>query len=299
MAQSCSWSVSNINFGAVDTLSSANDDVTGTATITCSGLSGSTILLCPNLGYGSGGVSVSNRQMLNGTNPLSYQLYSDTWGGTIWGATSVGPPGPPAFTMTLPSSPLNKLIYSRVFGGQSTAPAGSYSTTYSTASHRRLYYQYCVGGPSTCPGCSILGLSSNASNFTVSATVASNCLVSATTLNFGSTGLLNTNVDATNSINVRCTPGTPWTVALNAGSGAGGTVSLRKMTASGGATVAYTIYRNSGRTEVWGDGTSGTFTVTGTGTGSAQAQTGYGRVPSQSTPGPALYTDTIVVTVTY
>src|SRR5262249_12967055 len=154
------------------------------------------------------------------------------------------PPGPPTFTMTLPSSPLNRQIYARVFGGQSTAIPGSFSTTYSTAGHRRLYYQYCLAGPSTCPPCSTLANSDNAPNFTVNATVASNCLVSATTLNFGTTGSLAANIDATNTISVRCTPGTPWTAALNAGSGSGATMNLRKMTGPGGATVAYTIYRN-------------------------------------------------------
>ena len=72
--------------------------------------------------------------------------------------------------------------------------------------------------------------------------------------------------------------------ALNAGSGSGGTVSLRRMTGPSGATIAYTIYRDGGRTQIWGNGTSGTFTVTGTGTGAADARTGYGRVPPQAMP---------------
>lgn len=179
------------------------------------------------------------------------------------------------------------------------APPGSYLSTYSATTHRRLYYQYCIGGPSTCPAGGTLSRSNNAASFTVSGTVASDCLVSATTLDFGSEGVLRTNIDSTNTIDVQCTPTTPWTASLNAGSGSGGTVNLRGMTGPGGATVAYSIYRNSGRTEVWGDGTSGTFTVTGTGTGSAQPQTGYGRVPPQTTPAPGTYTDTIVVTITY
>ncbi len=301
MAQTCSWSVSNVAFGTVNTLSGGNTDVTGTATITCTGTAGRTVRLCPNLGYGTGGLTESNRRMLSGGNALTYQLYQDAARTTIWGSTLFAPtpPGPPALTMTLPSGPLSPPIYARVFGGQSTAPLGSYSSTYTPTTHRRLYYQYCPTTPASCPACGTFLRSNNAASFTVTANIAANCLVSATTLNFGSAGLLNANVEAMNTINIQCTPSTPWSASLNAGSGAGGTVNLRRMTGPGAATVAYTIYRNAARTEVWGDGTSGTFTVTGTGNGNAQVQTGYGRVPPQTTPAPATYTDTIVVTVTY
>ncbi len=49
---------------------------------------------------------------------------------------------------------------------------------------------------------------------------------------------------------------------------------------------------------MWGN-TIGTDTVAGTGTGSNQSLTVYGRVPVQSTPVGATYTDTVIVTVTY
>ena len=300
MAQSCSWSVSALAFGVVDTLSGSNNDTTGTSTISCTGTAGRIVRLCPNLGFGNGGLTTANRRMLSGANVLTYQLYSDTWGGTIWGSTLFppNPPNPPALTVTLPSGALSQSIFARVFGGQSAAPPGSYTSTYNPTTHRRLYYQYCTGGPATCPACGTF-TSANAASFTITATVASNCLVSATTLNFGSQGFLSANVNATNAISVSCTPGTAWTTSLNAGSGAGATVVLRKMTGPAAATINYTIYRDAARTQVWGDGTSGTFTVAGTGSGSTQVQTGYGRVPPQTTPAPATYTDTIVVTVTY
>lgn len=52
------------------------------------------------------------------------------------------------------------------------------------------------------------------------------------------------------------------------------------------------------RTTVWGN-TVGTDTVSATASGSAQSHTVYGRVPPQTSPAPASYTDTITVTVTY
>jgi spore coat protein U-like protein len=71
------------------------------------------------------------------------------------------------------------------------------------------------------------------------------------------------------------------------------------MTGPHSATVGYTIYRNAARTEVWGDGTLGTFLVTGTGTGIVEGAMGYGRVPPQFTPGSGTYTDTVILTVIY
>ena len=66
----------------------------------------------------------------------------------------------------------------------------------------------------------------------------------------------------------------------------------------GSATVTYSLYSDSGRTTVWGN-TVGTNTVAGVGNGASQSYTVYGRVPAQTTPAAATYTDTITVTVTY
>jgi len=135
--------------------------------------------------------------------------------------------------------------------------------------------------------------------FNVQIVIQSACTLSATTLDFGSSGVLSANVDSTNTVTVTCNAGLPWSISLNAGSGAGATMAVRKMTGTASATVDYTIYRDTARTEVWGDGTTSTFTVSGTGTGTGQAQTGYGRVPPQSTPAAGTYTDTITATVTF
>ena len=133
---------------------------------------------------------------------------------------------------------------------------------------------------------------------TVQMTITASCTVnSAATLNFGTQGVLTTNVDQTSTIQVTCTNTTPYNIGLNVGTGAGATVASRKMT-SGGNTVNYTLYSNAGRTTVWGN-TVGTDTVAATGNGSGQNYTVYGRVPPQAAPAPGTYTDTITVTVTY
>jgi len=133
---------------------------------------------------------------------------------------------------------------------------------------------------------------------TVQLTITATCTVnSATTLNFGTQGILATNVDQTSTIQITCTNTTPYNIGLDAGTGTGATVATRKMT-SGANTVNYTLYSNSGRTTVWGN-TIGTDTVAATGNGAAQSYTVYGRVPAQAAPAPGTYSDTITVTVTY
>jgi spore coat protein U domain-containing protein, fimbrial subunit CupE1/2/3/6 len=136
--------------------------------------------------------------------------------------------------------------------------------------------------------------------FNVQITITSQCTISATTLDFGSQpGTITANIDQQNTVNVTCNLLTPWTVSLNAGTGTGGTVVLRKMTGPLGATVDYTIYRDLTRTQVWGDGTSGTFTVSGTGTGLVQPQIGFGRVPAPQSVPTGSYLDTITATISF
>lgn len=132
----------------------------------------------------------------------------------------------------------------------------------------------------------------------VQMTITASCTItSAATLNFGSSGVIAANVDQTSTVQVQCTNTTPYNIGLDAGIGSGATVAARKMT-NGGSTITYSLYSDSGRTTVWGS-TIGTNTVSSTGNGSAQSFTVYGRVPAQSTPAPAVYTDTVTVTVTY
>ena len=136
------------------------------------------------------------------------------------------------------------------------------------------------------------------STFQVQVTVQASCtIVSSPTLDFGTQGAFAANVDQISIILVLCTNTTPYDIGLNAGTGSGATVAVRKMT-SGGATVSYSLYTNAGRSTVWGN-TVGTDTVSATGNGAAQSYTVYGRIPPQTTPAPATYADTITLTVTY
>lgn len=135
--------------------------------------------------------------------------------------------------------------------------------------------------------------------FNVQITITSECLInSATDLDFGATGVINAAIDADSEIAVQCTNLTPYDIGLDAGSGLGATVGDRLMTGPGSATVAYSLFTDAARADVWGD-TIGTDTVAGTGTGAQQIYPVYGRIPAQATSAPGLYTDTITVTLTY
>jgi spore coat protein U-like protein len=135
-------------------------------------------------------------------------------------------------------------------------------------------------------------------SFNVQVTIAATCVVtSATNLNFGTQGVLAANIDQTNTITVTCTNTTPYNIGLDKGLN-GSSVTTRQMKSGGGALINYALYSDSGRTTNWGN-TVGTDTVAATGNGSGQAYTVYGRIPPQTTPAPAVYTDTITVTVTY
>lgn len=134
----------------------------------------------------------------------------------------------------------------------------------------------------------------------VSATVTSNCVVTANPIAFGNVDVTaGTNVDGSGTISVTCTSGTAWAASADAGAGgATATLSSRKMK-NGTNLLGYSLYTDSAGGTLWGDGTTGS-TISDTGSGVAQSKTFYGRVPSGQTSLPAgAYADTVTVTVTY
>ncbi len=139
--------------------------------------------------------------------------------------------------------------------------------------------------------------------FTVSASVASNCLISATNLAFGPyTGVAE--LTSTSGVTVRCTNGLGYTVRLSSGGGSYGT---RLLSDGGTNTLQYNLYTSAANTSIWGDGATGsTAAVTGTGSGlaagSAVTHTVYGTLPDNGTNQAApvgSYTDSITATVEY
>ena len=140
--------------------------------------------------------------------------------------------------------------------------------------------------------------------FQVTATVLKACTVSATALAFGNYTPTAGAVTNSSSISVACTKTSPYTLTLNGGSTAGGTIGQRLMT-NGTQTLQYNLYTSTTYATLLGDGTtSGSANVTGTGAGLSVPTTVnvYGKLPdsvaNQAVPA-GNYTDTITVSVAY
>ncbi|HEX5508840.1 MAG TPA: spore coat protein U domain-containing protein [Pseudolabrys sp.] len=293
----CTFGISNINFGNIDLTANTVFDTTGTLTVNCSGgNNGDRVRICPNIETGSGGTSGGNpRFMLNGATQLLYNLYQDSAHTTVWGSFLWGnPQTAPTIDLTLGaggSGGTSVTIFARVFASQQTLAPGTFTSAFSGSNTRLVY-------ATTNNTCASLGTQNETSApFTVSATYLPTCAISAANLNFGTAGVLASNVDGSSNLTVTCSATTGYNIGLSAGAGAGATVASRKMT-SAGATINYSLYTTGGRTTVWGN-TVGADTVSGTGSGLGQPLTVFGRVPPQTTPAPGTYTDTIVATVTY
>ena len=133
----------------------------------------------------------------------------------------------------------------------------------------------------------------------VSATVLNNCTVAATPMAFGSLSSVGAvNIDTAATVNLVCTPNATYTVALDHGANASGSVRRMKNPISG-EFLPYSITTDAARTQAWGN-TSGVDTVGGTATTGLVSITAYGRVPVGAQPVSAgAYADTVTVTVNF
>lgn len=129
----------------------------------------------------------------------------------------------------------------------------------------------------------------------VSITIEEECTVSnVVPVAFAATGILSDDVDAEGSVDVTCTTGTDYDIALGVASG---TASERILTGDDG-TITYALYPDNTYGTAWGEEV-GEDTKSSTGTGSAQTHTIYGRIPEQTTPAPGSYSDTVAIVVHY
>jgi len=298
-AQSCNFTISNLDFGSINLAANTAFTTTGTYSASCTGTANTTVRTCPNIDVGSGGSTSGNpRFLLNGASQLNFNLYQDgayssVWGSNLWGFA--GSYASPTIDVALDgngSGTASATLYGQVSAGQPTLPAGLYASSFAGAQSSVAYAYSTVGT------CATIGIShATGAPFTVSATNATICSVSAATLNFGSAGVLRTAVDGTSAITVTCTNAAPYTVALGGGL-SGATNPAQRKLSQASATITYGLYQDAGRAVPWGDSV-GVNTAAGTGSGLAQTLTVYGRVPAQNTPSPGTYSDTVVLTISY
>lgn len=318
-ALTCTLSAVNpIDFGAVSPLNATSTDVSSGFTVTCqapkneiAGPNGTTraVNLCASYDNGSGGASGGgNRQLVNGGNNALYDLYpTNAYGPTHWGSRTGTPTGSVVqgqVVLTKTSgggttAPVSTTFtaFARLFGGQNLLPPGTYasSLTLTVEAFWNDAKNDCAAG----------GAVQSAPTAIQAATVAyqNECRVgTVSTLDFGASGFLTSSLDAASSVSVTCTSSTPYRVGLSAGSGAGATTSVRKMTRTVApfSIVDYGLYRDAARSQNWGnDTTGGSDTLNAAGTGTAASYGIFGRVPAQPTPEPGDYLDTVVLSVVF
>lgn len=302
-AQTCTATIPTGSYGPVDILSGASSDTTASFSVTCSGTRNRTLRLCLDVSRGTtvNGAGVT-RALASGANYLLHDIYSDSARQQQWGAWGGGtflfPFGSGGIQRDLPlgatgSATISLVLYGRINASQQTTPPGTY--IWSTASAGFTYFYTGATTPS-CPSGSLF-YRGNPDSSVWTATILPNCLVTASNVNFGATGVLSANIDAVGTIQARCTNTTPYSIALSNGIG-GGTGPLQRKMVKGGESVVYGLYRDAGHQSPFGS-TLGTDTFSGIGSGLAQSVSVYGRILPQATPSAGDYADTITVTLTY
>lgn len=311
-ADGCTVAQSDIVFPTVSSISptdvyaSANFKVTCTWTSFAAGLLFPNATVCLYLGAGSNSSTTvtAPRQLANGAKAINYNIYTDAsysaakiWGG--WAGTST-PSNLITFTLNKTGGVGSLVQDVNLFGklnADSTLAALDVGPTDFTASSNfgagsvLLRYMFFLTGLGDCT----LG-TSVAMPFQVRANVINDCNINVGNLVFPNSNLLNSALRSTSSMSIQCSKNTAYKIAFSAGNGS---QTARRMKNSGNAeTVSYQLSNTLDGTSL-GDGSGGTVLLSGTGDGTTYNQTVYGMVPSQVTPSPGDYKDTITATVSF
>lgn len=108
-------------------------------------------------------------------------------------------------------------------------------------------------------------------------------------------------LDSAGSITFNCTNvGANDVIYISLSRGDSSSFVPRRMT-NGGGTLEYNLFLDAARTQVWGDGTSGTsqYGPVKPPEGDNSTLTVYGRIPASQNVWVGAYTDAIVVTISY
>lgn len=138
------------------------------------------------------------------------------------------------------------------------------------------------------------------------ATAARRCRIQVLPLAFGTyVPATAVPLDSTGSISVRCNgnprAGQPSAYILRIDGGLAGNPGSRSLF-SGTDLLLYNLYKNSSRTDIWGDGTGGTTPLIQTLPASNRVRIShsvYGRIDAGYDPRPGLYNDMPIVTIEF
>lgn len=288
----CTVQMSDLDFGTVDTIGNTPAVSTSDVDIECDGVTPGTetITVCGNIGEGGEGTSGGLRQSTTSGGSLGFVLYTSSGTTSPWGslaASSLGDPRSIEVPVDGTSASLTVSLHGVVPSGQSTAPVGDYRSDFGASDAVFTYAE----GELDCSA--PLGGADAFASFSVLANVAANCLLETNDLDFGTAGLISSNIDAETDFELTCTEGTEYEIAIDGGAADD---PENRLLASGSNTVRYDLYSNAQRSHHWGmdPGT----TVDGEGDGTTQTYDVYGRIPPQPAAAGA-YSDTVVVTIIY
>src|SRR5262249_58043635 len=219
-AQSCSITPASGSFGTINVLSGAAIDSSSTFSVSCTGNRNQTIRLCIEFGGGSP-TDNGQRALSNGSLFLDFELYSDSGYSQVWGSwgrvvTAYGSGGV-QFDLPLGgagSASHTFTVYARILAAQNTRQPAIY--TWTGTSPAMVY----SNSGSSCPN---NGSTTSSSGTTWTATIAANCNVSATNINFGTSGsFISSAINSTGKVTAQCTNTTPYSIGLDNGNHANG-----------------------------------------------------------------------------
>jgi len=131
-------------------------------------------------------------------------------------------------------------------------------------------------------------------------TVVKRCTITTTNVALGNydpiTANLTTPLDGAGAITVTCTQGTVATIGIDNGSNAQSGV--RRM-AGGASFLTYELYKDTGRTQVWGGTGAAQMTLPAAPSTAPRNYPVYGRVPQAQDVGAGAYLDTAIATVNF
>ncbi len=317
MALDCSVSLSDLEFGNVPTLTARPVNSQTSLSYRCNASiqelsQGTGVTLCLSINSGSAMHFSSEpagvRKLGNGSEVMTYDLYTDAARSRVWGSNFDAAFGvtPPAIHLEL--SPLSgasgasgagsRTVFGQVSGFQAGIGRGVYTSSFGPG-QLQLIYDF----SNRLPDCKTQSgyESVQQSGFNVRAQVLGQCQVSTTPMSFGRIDGLLSRATAQAVVTVSCVNQTPYQIGLGAGNGNGATVQERKLTRQGpgpAVTINYNLYQDASHLRIWGQALD-FDTVSAIATGNQQSFTVFGRVPPQPASVPGVYSDTVVVTVTF
>ncbi|MDB5652386.1 MAG: Spore coat domain protein [Hyphomicrobiales bacterium] len=296
-AQTCSSAITTGAYGTVPVLSGSAQTGSTSLTVTCTGKNNKTVRVCIEFPPGTVG-NTGARVMASSGGTLSHELFSDAGNTQVWGSWGLTgtPYGSGGVQIDLKMAPGSGsatqvlTVYDRILAAQTTAAPGNYLWTGTAPG---LSYTYLDTRSCPLTGAQDIG----STPWTWSASVAPNCLIQVTDVNFGVSTGLSSGARGTGRIDLWCTRSTAYILSLDGGTAPAASPVSRQMT-KGTTPITYAIYSDAALTQPWG-WTDGRDTVSGIGTGSLQSQGVYAFIPAQQTPEMGVYADRVVVSLTY